>query len=78
MVYAAPPKVNVRNAAGSGDALLAGMVYAQIRKMDLVEVARWAVATGTASVETDGVSEFTIDRIQEIFNEVESTVINVM
>jgi 1-phosphofructokinase family hexose kinase len=78
MVYAAPPKVNVRNAAGSGDALLAGMIYAQMRELDLVEVARWAVATGTASVETDGVSEFTIDRIQEIFNEVESTVINVM
>jgi fructose-1-phosphate kinase PfkB-like protein len=46
--------------------------------MSLVEVARWAVATGAASVETEGVSEFTIERVQELLPDVESKVINVM
>jgi len=78
MVFATPPKVTVRNAAGSGDALMAGLIYAQLREYDLVEVARWAVATGTASVETEGVSEFDIERIQELLPKVESKVINVM
>ncbi len=78
MVYAYPPKVNVRNAAGSGDSLLAGMIYAQMQGMDLVEVARWGVATGTASVETDGVSEFSLSRIQALLPEVVSRTINIM
>jgi len=78
MVFAAPPKVHVRNAAGSGDSLMAGMIYAQMRDLDLVEVARWGVATGTASVETEGVSEFEIDRIKALLPEVESKIINIM
>ncbi len=78
MVYAKPPKVSVSNAAGSGDSLLAGIIFAQMRGLDLVEVARWGVATGTASVETDGVSEFEIERVQTILQEVEAKVINVM
>jgi len=78
MVYASAPKINVRNAAGSGDSLLAGLIYAQQQGMDLVETARWAVATGSASVETEAVSEFSIERIQELLPEIDSKVINVM
>lgn len=78
MVYAVPPKMNVHNVAGSGDTVMAAIIYAQMRDMSMVEVARWAVATGAASVETEGVSEFTIDRIQKILPDVESKVINVM
>lgn len=78
MVYARPPKIHVRNAAGSGDALLAGMLYAQSRDMSLTDVARWAVATGTASVETEGVSEFSIEGIQELLPNIISQTINVM
>ena len=78
MVFATPPKVHVRNAAGSGDSLMAGMIYAQMRDLNLVEVARWGVATGTASVETEGVSEFEIDRIKALLPEVESKTINIM
>jgi fructose-1-phosphate kinase PfkB-like protein len=78
MVYAKPPKVHVRNAAGSGDALMAGIIYGQYQGWTLLDVARWAVATGTASVETEGVSEFEIDRIKEMLPEVEARVSNVM
>jgi len=46
--------------------------------MNLVEIASWGVATGAASVETEGVSEFDIKRVQEILAEVDAKVINVM
>lgn len=78
MVVASPPKINIRNTIGSGDTLLAGIIYAQSRGLDLVDVARWGVAMGTASVETDGVSEFDIARVQSLLAEVESRVINVL
>jgi 1-phosphofructokinase family hexose kinase len=78
MVFASPPKMGVHNAAGSGDTVMAAIIYAQLYGMSLVEVARWAVATGAASVETEGVSEFTIERVQELLPDVESKVINVM
>lgn len=78
MVYASAPRITVRNAAGSGDSLLAGLIYAQGQGLDLVEAARWAVATGSASVETEAVSEFDIQRIQALLPEIDSKVINVM
>jgi fructose-1-phosphate kinase PfkB-like protein len=78
MICATPPKVQVKNAAGSGDALMGALIYAHLRPMPLVEVARWAVAAGTASVETEGISEFTIERVQELLPLVEVKVVNVM
>lgn len=78
MVFASPPKVHIKNTIGSGDALMAGMIYAQMREMELVEVARWGVAAGTASVENEGVSEFEIHRVQALLQDVHSRVINVM
>ncbi|MFW5713763.1 MAG: 1-phosphofructokinase family hexose kinase, partial [Brevefilum sp.] len=78
MVYASAPRIHVRNAAGSGDSLLAGLIYAQQQGLDLVETARWGVATGSASVETDAVSEFEIQRIQELLDQIDSKIINVM
>jgi 1-phosphofructokinase family hexose kinase len=78
MVLATPPKVKERNATGSGDSLLAGLIYALSKEMSLVEVARWAVATATASVETEGVSTFDVERVQDLLPEVDSKVVNVM
>lgn len=78
MALAIPPKINVRNTAGSGDSLLAGIIVAQSRGYDLVEVARWGVAMGSASTETEGVSEFDYDRVQALLAEVDAQVINVL
>jgi len=78
MVYAKPPKMHARNAAGSGDSLLAGIIYAQMQGWELIDVARWAVAAGSASVETEGVSEFEIERIQTLLPEIKARVVNVM
>jgi 1-phosphofructokinase len=78
MVFATAPKVGVRNATGAGDSLLAGMIYAQTKGMDLIEVARWALATGAASIESEGVSEFDINRVQDLLPAVDSKIINVL
>jgi 1-phosphofructokinase family hexose kinase len=78
MVFASPPRMNVHNAAGSGDSAMAAIIYAQMKEMSLKETAQWAVATSAASVETTGVGEFSIERIQEILPEIEAKVINVM
>jgi len=78
MVFATAPKVVAHNTAGSGDALLAALLYAELHEKDLAEMAAWAVATGAASVETDGVSEFDLGRVQTLLPEIESQVINIM
>ncbi len=78
MVFAVPPKVETRNAAGAGDSLMAGLIYAQQKSLPLVEIAQWAVAAGSASVLTEGVAEFDIDQIMQILPEVDSRVINIM
>ncbi|NLN69846.1 MAG: 1-phosphofructokinase family hexose kinase [Chloroflexi bacterium] len=70
MVFASSPRVQVRNAAGAGDALMAGMIYAQMCNMNLADVARWGVAAGSASVETEGVSEFYFERAQTLVDKV--------
>ena len=78
MVFAPAPKLHVRNTTGSGDALMAGMMVAQLQGMDLIEVARWGVAAGSASVETEGVSEFEVERVQALLEQVDARLINVM
>lgn len=78
MVLAVPPKTHAKNSAGSGDALLAGLIYAQRHDMNLVDTARWGVATGTASVETEGVSEFEVERVQVLLEQIDAHVINVL
>ncbi len=78
MIHAKPPKIKPKNESGSDDALLAGLIYGQIRDWEPVEVARWAVATSAVASETDGVSKFDVGCIQKMLPEVESKVINVL
>ncbi len=78
MVYASPPKIHARNTAGSGDALLAAIIHAQMQGLNLVDVARWGVAAGSASIETEGVSEFEMNRLHELMQKIDARVINVL
>jgi len=78
MIHAKPPKINIMNESGAGDSLLAALIYGQTKGWESVEIARWAVATGAAVAETEGVSEFDVRRIKEILPEVESQIINVL
>jgi 1-phosphofructokinase family hexose kinase len=49
MARARPPLVRALNPVGAGDALLAGIAWALDRGLGLAELARWGVASGTAS-----------------------------
>lgn len=55
-VWARPPIVQVRNAVGAGDASVAGLLWALTEGLPLSDMARWAVAAGTAAAVGEGVS----------------------
>lgn len=55
-VHARPPEVEARTVVGVGDVLLAGLLWAQQRGLELAEMARWGVAAGTAAAVQAGVS----------------------
>jgi 1-phosphofructokinase family hexose kinase len=69
-VRAKPPRIRPVNPVGAGDALVAGLVWAAARGLDLTEMARWAVAAGTASAMREGVSFGTWDEIERVYQEV--------
>jgi len=48
------PPVRVRSAVGAGDSMVAALVVALTRGAALEEAVRWGVATGTATVLTEG------------------------
>ncbi|NLE44509.1 MAG: 1-phosphofructokinase [Chloroflexi bacterium] len=55
-VCASPPRVDVRNAVGAGDALVAGLVWGLLHSLSALDMARWAVATGTVAAVKEGVA----------------------
>ncbi|MGC9347430.1 MAG: 1-phosphofructokinase [Anaerolineae bacterium] len=70
-IWAKPPVIAERNPVGAGDALLAGLAWALERSMPLKDVARWAVATGTAAAAREGVSMGSRQEVEEVFEQVE-------
>ena len=53
-VFAQPPAVQVQSTVGSGDALLSGVVAAQLRGFSWLETARYATAVAAARVTSSG------------------------
>ncbi len=49
-----PPQVEALNPIGAGDGLVAGLLYALVKKMPLEEAARWGVASGTSAAMQPG------------------------
>jgi fructose-1-phosphate kinase PfkB-like protein len=70
VVWAKPPRVQVCNPVGAGDALLAGVALALVRGLGLGEMARWAVAAGTAAALRAGVAVGTRDEVVALWDQV--------
>lgn len=49
VLYAKPPSVAAHRDVGCGDALVAGFLYAYLRRMSFAQTIQWAVAAGTAN-----------------------------
>jgi 1-phosphofructokinase family hexose kinase len=75
VVRAVPPRVQVRNPVGAGDALLGGLAWALERRLPQDEVARWGVATGTAAAMRDGVSVGTRAEVQALYERIQPQIL---
>lgn len=66
VIRARPPRVEVLNPVGAGDALLAGVAWGIERGLALPELARWGVASGTAAalgIGTGGASRAEVEAL---------------
>ena len=75
VVRAVPPRVQVRNPVGAGDALLGGLAWALERRLPQDEVARWGVAAGTAAATRDGVSVGTRAEVQAFYQRIQPQIL---
>ncbi len=69
--YARPPEVEFVSAVGSGDSMLAAMLYAVIHEMPAPEVLRWGVAAGAANAAVFGAGFCTREQIETLVPKVE-------
>ena len=68
--WARPPEIDEVSNVGAGDASLAGALYAWAQGYSPRDVARWAVASGTAAAQEDGSSMATKERITAVYENV--------
>ena len=66
-----PPHIEVKSAVGSGDCLLAGIVYGLTHSFTLAEAARYGVAAGTANALSVGPGVFDLADFRRILAQVE-------
>ncbi len=64
------PPVRVRSAVGAGDSMVAALVVALARGDALDEAVRWGVATGTATVLTEGTQLCRLDDVERLYRKV--------
>lgn len=63
-----PPAVKVRNTVGAGDVFLGGLVTQLEQGIEWGRAIPWAMAAATASVETLGVADVELSRINTIYH----------
>jgi 1-phosphofructokinase len=70
-LLARPPRVAVRSTVGAGDAMVAGIAYGLIQDMHLVDLARFATASGAYAVTRIGLGVDDRDELQKLVEQVE-------
>ncbi|GIV14792.1 MAG: tagatose-6-phosphate kinase [Armatimonadota bacterium] len=68
--FAQPPEVKFVSAVGSGDSMLAAMLYAFIQGMSPSDVLRWGVAAGAANAAVFGAGFCTREQIEALVPQV--------
>ncbi|HVU11035.1 MAG TPA: PfkB family carbohydrate kinase, partial [Phototrophicaceae bacterium] len=68
--HARPPQVEVVTAVGSGDCLLAGLLYGQTHGLPLDQALRYGVAAGTANTLQLGAGVFTLADFEHILAQI--------
>lgn len=71
--WAKPPDIAERSNVGAGDAALAGALSAWQKGCPPEEVARWAVALGTAAAQEEGTGMPSLGRIEAAYRQVSVT-----
>lgn len=64
-------KVPVKGTVGAGDSMVAGLIYSMIKKFNVVDTLKFAMACGTASVTLDGTEACTLDEVNSFFSKVD-------
>lgn len=64
--FAQPPEVEFVSAVGSGDSMLAAMLYAFIQGMSPPDILRWGVAAGAANAAVFGAGFCTREQIEKL------------
>lgn len=64
--HAYPPPVTIQSAVGSGDSLVAGLIYGLTYGFPFVEALQWGVAAGTANALTLGAGVLNIADFQRV------------
>lgn len=68
-----PPRIQAVNLVGCGDALIAGFLYAESRKLGFVECLRMAVAAGTANALTMTPGDLSRGEVMKMFRGVKAS-----
>lgn len=71
-----PPKIESKNSTGSGDAFMAGFIYALHNNLPFEEMLRWAAACGTANASQFEVCSSNLDLVNSFYNKVEIKKLN--
>jgi tagatose 6-phosphate kinase len=67
------PTVEVKSAVGSGDCMLAGLIYGFLQGLSFQQAIICGVAAGTANTLTIGAGQFKLDDFERLRNEVQIT-----
>ncbi len=71
-----PPQIETVNSTGSGDAFMAGFIYALHNNLPFEEMLRWATACGTANASQFEVCSSNLDLVNSFYNKVEIKKLN--